>query len=93
MSCAPFLLAPLDGVGPDQIRLRELMLRLAGVRELIVATNPNVEGEATALYVHKLCAPLGVRVSRIASGVPMGADLEFADQVTLGRALAGRRLL
>ncbi len=86
------VLAPLDGVGPDDLHLRELMVRLAGrVDEVIVATNPSVEGEATALYIQRLCSPLGVRTTRIASGVPIGADLEYADQVTLSRALAGRR--
>ena len=86
------VLAPLDGVGPDELHLRELITRLRGtVEEVIVATNPSVEGEATALYIHRLAAPLGVRVTRIASGVPIGSDLEYADQVTLSRALEGRR--
>lgn len=87
------LLAPLDGVGPEQLHLKELLARIAGVDEVIVATSPSVEGEATALYIQRLCRPLGVRVTRIASGVPIGADLEYADQVTLARALAGRREL
>jgi len=93
-------LSPLDGVGPDQIRVKELVRRLgdppAGrerVEEVIVATNPDVEGEATALYLTRLLKPLGVKVTRIAQGVPMGGDLEYADQVTLARALAGRREL
>lgn len=88
-------LAPLDGVGPDDLKVKELLARLPGasIREVIVATNPDVEGEATALYLHKLLAPLGVTVSRIAQGVPMGGDIEYADQMTLGRALAGRRPL
>ncbi|MEZ4465980.1 MAG: recombination mediator RecR [bacterium] len=84
-------LSPLDGVGPDQIHIRELLGRLGGVAEIIVATSPSVEGEATALYIQRLAGPLGVRVTRIASGVPMGSELEYADQVTLSRALAGRR--
>ena len=86
------VLAPLDGVGPDDLHLRELMVRLrGGVREIILATSLSVEGEATALYIQKLASPSGIRVTRIASGVPIGADLEYADQVTLARALAGRR--
>ncbi len=88
-------LSPLDGVGPSDLKIRELLVRLerepAG--EVVVATNPDVEGEATALYLSKLLKPLGVKVTRIAQGVPMGGDLEYADQVTLARALAGRREL
>ena len=86
-------LSPLDGVGPGDLTVRELLLRLERepAEEVIVATNPDVEGEATALYLVKLLKPLGVKVSRIAQGVPMGGDLEFADQVTLARALSGRR--
>lgn len=87
------VLAPLDGVGPDELHLRELMGRLNGVEEIIVATNPSVEGEATAIYLHRLIAPLGITVTRIASGVPIGADLEYADPLTLSRALSGRRPL
>ena len=87
------VLSPLDGIGPDQLNLKSLLRRLADVDEVICATNPSVEGEATALYIQRLCQPLGVRVSRIASGVPMGSDLEYADQVTLARALEGRRAL
>lgn len=87
------LLSPLDGVGPEQLHLKPLLGRLDPVDEVIVATSPSVEGEATALYIRRLCAPLGVRVTRIASGVPIGADLEYADQVTLARALSGRREL
>jgi len=87
-------LSPLDGVGPDQLKLKELVARLSGgVEEVIVATDPTVEGEATALYITRLVKPLGVRVSRIAQGVPMGGDLEYADQATLARALIGRREL
>ena len=86
-------LSPLDGVGPDQLKLKELLERLSGgaVQEVIVATDPTVEGEATALYLARLVKPLGVRVTRIAQGVPMGGNLEYADHVTLARALAGRR--
>ena len=88
-------LSPLDGVGPGDLKIRELLIRLERepAEEVIVATNPDVEGEATALYLAKLLKPLGVKVSRIAQGVPMGGDLEYADQVTLARALAGRREL
>ena len=86
-------LSPLDGIGPDDIKVRELLARLeaGGVGEVILATNPNVEGEATALYLAKLLRPLGVRVTRIARGLPVGGDLEYADQVTLSKALEGRR--
>jgi len=86
-------LSPLDGIGPDDLKVRELLQRLdAGtVREVIMATNPNVEGEATALYLAKLLRPLGVRLTRIARGLPVGGDLEYADQVTLSKALEGRR--
>src|SRR5512146_1183101 len=85
-------LSPLDGVGPGDLKVRELLLRLeqSPVDEVVLATNPDVEGEATALYLGKLLKPLGVKVTRIAQGVPMGGDLEYADQVTLARALAGR---
>jgi len=85
------VLSPLDGIGPDQLHLKSLLHRLSNVDEVIVATNPSVEGEATALYIQRLCQPLGVQVTRIASGVPMGSDLEYADQVTLARAFEGRR--
>ncbi len=86
-------ISPIEGIGPEQLRVRELMARLEGegVREVILATNPNVEGEATALYLARLLGPLGVKVTRIASGLPVGGDLEYADEVTLGRALEGRR--
>ena len=86
-------LSPLDGIGPEDLRIGGLLQRLRGdaVREVILATNPNVEGEATALYLAKLIKPLGIRVSRIAHGIPMGGDVEYADVVTLGRALDGRR--
>jgi recombination protein RecR len=88
-------LSPLDGVGPADLKIRELLLRLERepASEVVVATNPDVEGEATALYLVKLLKPLGIKVTRIAQGVPMGGDLEYADQVTLARALAGRREL
>lgn len=88
-------LSPLDGIGPSELKIRELLVRLEGapVDEVVVATNPDVEGEATALYLQKLLKPLGVKVTRIAQGVPMGGDLEYADQVTLARAMAGRREL
>ena len=86
-------LSPMEGRGPDQIRAKELLRRVGSgeVKEVILATNPNVEGEATALYLARLLAPLGVRVTRIAHGLPVGGDLEYADEVTLGRALEGRR--
>jgi recombination protein RecR len=86
-------LRPLDGVGPEDLRIGELLRRLRGdaVREVLVATNPTVEGEATALYLAKLIKPLGVRVTRIAHGLPMGGDVEYADLATLGKALEGRR--
>lgn len=88
-------LSPLDGIGPDQLKLKELLARFQSGEhsfdEVIIATDPTVEGEATALYLCRLLKPLGVRVTRIAQGVPTGSDLEYADQVTLARALAGRR--
>ncbi|MBC7265619.1 MAG: recombination protein RecR [Coriobacteriia bacterium] len=86
-------ISPMDGIGPEQLKMRELVERVASgeVREVIVATNPNVEGETTALYIARLLRPLGVRVTRIASGLPVGGDLEYADEVTLSRALEGRR--
>jgi recombination protein RecR len=87
------VLSPLDGVGPDDLRIAELVRRAGGgaVAEVIVATNPSVEGETTAVYLAKLLRPLGVRTSRIATGVPMGGELEYADRLTLARALDGRR--
>jgi recombination protein RecR len=86
-------LSPLQGIGPEQLKLKNLIDRLKDgtVRELIVATSPTVEGEATAVYLAKLVKPLGVKVSRIAMGIPVGSDLEFADEVTMLRALEGRR--
>jgi recombination protein RecR len=88
-------ISPLDGVGPEDLRIRELLdrLRTGQVREVIVATNPRVEGDATALYLARLIRPLGVKVTRLAHGLPVGADLEYADEVTLARALEGRREL
>ena len=87
------VLSPLQGIGPDQLRIKGLINRLqAGeVREVILATNPNVEGEATALYLSKLIKPLGLKVTRIAMGVPVGSDLDYADEVTVSKALEGRR--
>jgi recombination protein RecR len=88
-------ISPIDGIGPEDLRTRELMARLSdgGVTELILATNPNLEGEATATYLARLVKPLGLLVTRPASGLPVGGDLEYADEVTLGRAFEGRRLL
>ena len=86
-------LNPMEGVGPDQLRIRELLARIApeGVQEIILCTNPNIEGEATAMYLARTMEPLGLKVTRIASGLPVGGDLEYADELTLGRALEGRR--
>lgn len=86
-------ISPIEGVGPDDLRIRELLSRLADgtVVEVILATDPNLEGEATATYLSRLLAPMDVRVTRLASGLPVGGDLEYADEVTLGRAFAGRR--
>ena len=86
-------ISPMDGIGPDDLRIRDLIVRLGAgeIKEVIVCTNPTVEGEATALYLANLIKPLEVRVTRIASGLPVGGDLEYADEVTLGRALEGRR--
>ena len=86
-------ISPIEGIGPEHLKVRELLLRLGpeGVAEVILCTNPNIEGEATALYLARLLKPLGVKVTRIASGLPVGGDLEYADELTLGRALEGRR--
>ena len=86
-------ISPIDGIGPDQLHVKELMPRLAdgAVTEVILATDPNLEGEATATYLTRLLLPMGLRVTRLASGLPVGGDLEYADEVTLGRAFAGRR--
>jgi recombination protein RecR len=88
-------ISPMDGIGPEDLRISELMARLADgeVTELILATDPNLEGEATATYLARLCKPLGLKVTRPASGLPVGGDLEYADEVTLGRAFEGRRPL
>jgi recombination protein RecR len=88
-------ISPIDGVGPDQLRIKELLNRLqdADIKEIIIATDPNLEGEATATYLSRLIKPLGIDVSRLASGLPVGGDLEYADEVTLGRAFEGRRRL
>jgi recombination protein RecR len=88
-------ISPIEGVGPDDLRIRELLARLADgtVTELILATDPNLEGEATATYLARMVKPMGLRVTRLASGLPVGGDLEYADEVTLGRAFEGRRLL
>mgnify|MGYP001436843964 FL=1 len=86
-------ISPMDGIGPEDLRIRELMSRLSdgGVQEVIIATDPNIAGEATATYLTRTLAPLGLRVTRLASGLPVGGDLEYADEVTLGRAFEGRR--
>jgi recombination protein RecR len=86
-------ISPIDGVGPENLRIKELMTRLAQtqINEVIIATDPNLEGEATATYLTRLIKPLGVKVSRLASGLPVGGDLEYADEITLGRAFEGRR--
>ena len=88
-------ISPMEGVGPDDLRVKELLTRLAdsAVQEIIIATDPNLEGEATATYLARLLKPMGLRVTRLASGLPVGGDLEYADEVTLGRAFEGRRLL
>lgn len=86
-------ISPIDGVGPDDIRIKELLARLQGsdIKEIILATNPSVEGEATALYIARLLKPMGFKVTRIANGIPVGGDLEYADEITIARALEGRR--
>lgn len=88
-------ISPIDGIGPDQLRIRELLARLTGnsVTEIILATDPNLEGEATATYLARLLRPIGIKISRLASGLPVGGDLEYADEVTLGRAFEGRRIV
>ncbi len=88
-------ISPIEGIGPDDLRVRELVTRLASgeVTEIILATDPNLEGEATATYLARLLKPMGLRVTRLASGLPVGGDLEYADELTLGRAFEGRRLL
>lgn len=86
-------ISPIEGIGPDQLHVKELVARIEdeGIEEVIAATNPTVEGDATALYLARLLTPLGVKVTRLASGLPVGGDLDYADELTLGRALAGRR--
>jgi len=84
-------LSPLDGIGPDDLKIRELLGRLDDVKEIIIATNPNVEGEATATYISRLLKPMGIKVTRIARGLPVGSDLEYADSVTLSKSLEGRQ--
>ena len=88
-------ISPLEGIGPDDIKIKELLYRIQGstINEIIMATNPNIEGEATAMYISKLVKPLGIKVTRIAHGIPVGGDLEYADEVTLAKALEGRREL
>jgi len=88
-------ISPIEGIGPDDLRVRELLQRLqdGAIAELILATDPNLEGEATATYLARLVKPMGLQVTRLASGLPVGGDLEYADEVTLGRAFSGRRLL
>ena len=84
-------ISPMSGVGPDQLTIKQLLARLDGVNEVIMATNPTVEGEASAMYLSRLLKPMGIRTTRLAYGVPVGADLEYADEVTLSRAMEGRR--
>ncbi|MFT4246058.1 MAG: recombination mediator RecR [Micrococcaceae bacterium] len=88
-------ISPIQGIGPDQLRIKELMTRLADdrIREVIIATNPNLEGEATATYVSRMLTTMGINVTRLASGLPVGGDLEYADEITLGRAFEGRQKL
>ncbi|NCV44364.1 MAG: recombination protein RecR [Actinobacteria bacterium] len=88
-------ISPIDGIGPEQLRVRELLSRLSdsNIKEIIIATDPNLEGEATATYLARTIKPLGIKISRLASGLPVGGDLEYADEVTLGRAFEGRRSL
>jgi recombination protein RecR len=88
-------ISPIDGIGPEQLRIKELLTRLqnAEIEEVIIATDPNLEGEATATYLSRMLKPLGIQISRLASGLPVGGDLEYADEVTLGRAFEGRKAL
>ena len=88
-------ISPIDGIGPEQLRIKELLTRLqnAEIEEVIIATDPNLEGEATATYLSRMLKPLGIKISRLASGLPVGGDLEYADEVTLGRAFEGRKAL
>lgn len=89
------VISPMDGIGPDQLRIKELLARLSDgkVEEVIMATNPTVEGEATAMYVSRLLRPIGIKVTRLAYGIPVGGDLEYADEVTLSRAIEGRNII
>lgn len=87
------VISPLEGIGPEQLTVSKLLPRLEGVKEVVMAMNPTVEGEATAMYLSKLLKPLGIRVTRIAHGLPVGGDLEYADEITIARALEGRRQL
>jgi len=87
------VLSPMEGMGPEELKIPELLRRLAGVKEVVMALNPTVEGEATALYLARLLKPLGIAVTRLAHGLPVGGDLEYADEITLARALQGRRSL
>ena len=87
-------ISPVEGIGPDDLKVDELLQRIKhnpGIKELVLATNPNIEGEATAMYLERLIKPLGIRMTRLARGLPMGGDLEYADEITLTRALEGRR--
>jgi len=86
-------ISPMNGIGPEDIKIKELLERLKDIKEVIIATNPRVEGEATAIYLSKLIKPLGIKVTRIAHGIPVGGDLEYTDEVTLSKALEGRREL
>ena len=87
------VISPMNGIGPDELKIQPLLGRMRGgeIREIILATNPNLEGEATSMYIHRLLSPLGVKVTRLARGLPVGGDLEYADEVTLGRAIEGRQ--
>ncbi|KGK89431.1 recombinase RecR [Desulfosporosinus sp. HMP52] len=85
------VLSPMDGIGPEQLTINQLLKRLEGIKEVVMAMNPTVEGEATALYLARLLKPMGIKVSRIAHGLPVGGDLEYADEITIARALEGRR--
>jgi recombination protein RecR len=87
------ILSPLEGIGPDQLTINKLLLRFEGIQEVIMALNPTVEGEATCLYISKLLKPLGLKVTRLAHGLPVGGDLEYADEITIARALEGRRII
>jgi recombination protein RecR len=86
-------ISPIEGIGPDNLRIKELVSRLADpeIKEIIIATDPNLEGEATATYLTRMLSPMGITISRLASGLPVGGDLEYADEITLGRAFEGRR--